>query len=180
MEVKITKKYFRIIISLLSLLSLPWAIAETDTPPAEIATISRAQKTPYEGGLEHYVVPLTIRNNTKDWLGGLTYKLYIFNKERKKIYEVARQEARIGFFRDERQMFWKGGKLKGSVTIAQDIILPKSFGKIYGRPEYCVVELLLEGKIIDVKSQPRKFFEYKGKNERIERIEEWKEIKKRF
>ena len=46
----------------------------------------------------------------------------------------------------------------------------KSFGKIYGRPEYCVVELLLEGKIIDVKSQPRKFFEYSGKSERIEKI----------
>ncbi len=174
------KKLLGVIIGLLIFLTIQEALAKVKKPPAEIVNLSPAQKSLYKSGFEQYNVPIRIRNNTKDWLGGLTFKLYIFDKQMKKIYEVAREKASIGYKESEKEMFWKEGKLKSGVTLSQYIILPKDFEGTYGKPKYYVVELLIEEKVVGVKSQPKNFFKNREKEKRKKRIEEWKKIKEKL
>jgi len=174
------KKTFGTIIALLLFFSSSAALAKVKTPPAEVVSINSPQLKRYADGSDKFIVPITIRNNTWDWLKGLNYKLYIFDKKGKMVYETSKEKSSIGHRREEQAMFWKAGKLKGGVTVYQAIILPKTFKKTYGNPEICVIEVLVNGKIVSVNSRPQSFFKYKGASKREKRIAEWRKIKKGF
>ena len=149
-------------------------------PVAEIKSVAGPRNS---ANLNCTLITALIKNNTSERVKGINLVLHGYDKQKKKIFEeggvfYSCSDRRVSRWRQSDRSIREKDTVPLMCGLPDDQLLySKEFKEEYGEPKYFVVELYVEGELIDVMAKPKRFFKHSTESEREKRLKEWEEIK---